>query len=148
MITINPKPWTVCFCWLSHLLHKCIYVRKHCYDRSLLWPTRFCTRQVTCDSQISDISGGTLACSSYINTLPLANVGKCPIRFSSNEISDLLYFGGGGIFSETWIHHFRPLNRDLHSQWSSELYFCPAWICERSVVETDTKPATHKNANE
>lgn len=168
MILINQKWWTVCFCWLSRLQHSCIHHRK-----ILRWQESFTTCQVLHrtgdlrDSQISEwagthYTGSVLARSSYINKLPLANAEKCPIPSSINEILrcgvkvswlEIFCILRGGYFCQSRDLNpslFFSLNKDLHSQRSSELSFCPVCICEKSVVETNTKlrPATHKNISE
>lgn len=65
-------------------------------------------------------TGSAPARSSCINKLPPANVEKCPIPFSINEILrcgvkvswlGIFCISRGGIFAkvETWIYHFLPL---------------------------------------
>lgn len=97
MILINQNWWTVWFCCLSNPQHSCMN-----HSKISPWRESFTTCQVlhrtrdTRDSQISDIgdrlehitlkASQPAGCSGYINKLPPANVEKCPIPFSINEI--------------------------------------------------------------
>lgn len=127
---------------------------KYCYDRTLLRPGRFYTGQETCAaarSPTSAVEAPPPRCN-YINKLPPANVEKCPIPFSINEIlrcgvkvSGLQIFFILVFFCQRRDLNPSPsssLNRDLHlqqfrAQVSSSLYVTSQWW-----------KRTHKNVNE
>lgn len=123
---------------------------KYCCDRTLLRPGRFYTGQETCAaarSPTSAVEAPPPRCN-YINKLPPANVEKCPIPFSINEILRCgVKVSWLGIFcilvffakDETWIHHFLPLWTRTCIRSSSELKFHPGCMWEVSGGNGHTK---------
>lgn len=153
VILINQIWSSVCFCRLSRLQYSCIH-HKYCYDRALLRPGRFYTGQETCAaarSPTSAVEAPPPRCN-YINKLPPANVEKCPIPISINEILRCgVKVSWLGIFCIlVFFCQRRDLNPSLSSSLNKDLQSQQfrAQVSSSLYVRSQWWKRTHKNVNE